>query len=242
MPPNENSARMQSLWIGDRLSTMERLSIGSFLHHGHAFDLYVYDKVENVPNGTTVRDANAILPRSQIFTYQENGSFAGFANHFRYKLLVERGGWWVDLDTVCLRAFEFTDECVIASEPSHDTEVPTNAILKAAPGSPLLEFALRVCESKDPTLLEWGETGPRLIADAVARLGLERCVASAITFCPISYRDWELALLPGGEMSLDSSWSVHLWNEMWRRGGKAKDAIYPADCLFEKLKSRYLSQ
>jgi len=28
---------IQSLWIGDRLSTMERLCITSFLEHGHPF-------------------------------------------------------------------------------------------------------------------------------------------------------------------------------------------------------------
>src|SRR5882724_3783872 len=159
MPPNENSARMQSLWIGDRLSTMERLSIGSFLHHGHAFDLYVYDKVENVPNGTTVRDANAILPRSQIFTYQENGSFAGFANHFRYKLLVERGGWWVDLDTVCLQPFSFPDDYVFASHLQKDgNQIVCSGMIKAPPQSAFCDYAWHVCQSKDLARLEWGET------------------------------------------------------------------------------------
>ena len=42
---------------------------------------------------------------SDIFRYRDNGSYAGFANFFRYELLRKRGGWWVDLDTICLRPF-----------------------------------------------------------------------------------------------------------------------------------------
>ena len=34
--------------------------------------------------------------------------------------------------------------------------------------------------------------------------------------------------------------AVHFWNEMWRRGGRDKDARYPPDCLFERLKAIHL--
>ncbi len=241
MPRTESNSKVQSLWIGPRLSTMERLCIASFVHHGHAFHLYAYDEVQNLPDGVTILDANEILPRSSIFTYRDNGSVAGFANHFRYKLLMDRGGWWVDLDMVCLRPFDLDCECVVASEPDRGGDVPTNAIIKAQAGSALMEYALRVCESKDPAMLVWGETGPRLIGEAVERLGLGDAVASATTFCPVSYREWDSVLLPGATVTLDASWSVHLWNEMWRREGRDKDASYPPDCLYERLKSRYLA-
>jgi mannosyltransferase OCH1-like enzyme len=36
-----------------------------------------------------------------IFHYTDCGSYAGFADHFRYKLLLEKGGWWPDLDMPC---------------------------------------------------------------------------------------------------------------------------------------------
>jgi hypothetical protein len=80
---------IQSLWIGGALSPMEQLSIASFLHHGHAFDLYVYDEVTNVPIGTTLRDANEILPRDRIFRYREHDTVSGFSNYFRYRMLLE---------------------------------------------------------------------------------------------------------------------------------------------------------
>ena len=39
---------IQSLWIGERLSVMEQLSIRSYLDQGHPFHLYVYSPVEPV--------------------------------------------------------------------------------------------------------------------------------------------------------------------------------------------------
>ena len=93
---------VQSLWIGPRLSTMERLAVSSFLANGHDFLLYVYDEPEGVPAGATILDASRILPASRIFRYKESGSLAGFSNFFRYRMLLETGGWWVDMDTVCL--------------------------------------------------------------------------------------------------------------------------------------------
>src|SRR5208337_1561570 len=58
------SNTIQSLWIGDRLSTMEQMSILSYLQQGHEFHLYVYHPVADIPAGTTVRDANEIVPES----------------------------------------------------------------------------------------------------------------------------------------------------------------------------------
>ena len=108
---------IQGLWIGPRLSVMERLSIASFLHHGHDYRLYTYGPVEGLPAGAVLEDARSILPESMIFQYREHASFAGFSNYFRYKLLLERGGWWVDTDTVCLRPFDFDEPYVFGSQP-----------------------------------------------------------------------------------------------------------------------------
>jgi hypothetical protein len=107
---------IQSLWIGNKLSVMEQLSISSFLQNGHSFHLYIYDDVEGIPNGTTIKDANKILPSSKIFKYKNHDSYAGFANLFRYKLLLERGSYWVDTDIICLKPFQDKTEYVFAGQ------------------------------------------------------------------------------------------------------------------------------
>ena len=221
---------------------LEQLVIRSFLSNGHGFRLYVYDEVAGVPEGTTLMDANRILPRSQIFRYSGNGSFAGFANFFRYKLLLENGGWWVDMDTVCLQPFDFDTDYVVSSEMCTGASVIDIAALKAPAGSPLTEYAWRACASKDPKQLRWGETGPRLLAEAVRHCGLSDSVRRPETFCPVPYIDWETVLSADAALSFGpETYAVHLWHELWRRSGQDKDARYPAGSLFERLKARYLA-
>src|SRR4051794_37495980 len=101
-----SNAFVQGLWVGGELSAMEQICIQSFLKNGHGFHLYTYGDVRGVPDGTVRLDGSTILPASKVFQYR-NGSFAGFSNFFRYRLLLEKGGWWVDLDTVCLQPFDF---------------------------------------------------------------------------------------------------------------------------------------
>lgn len=232
---------IQGLWVGDALSVMEQLSIASFLRNGHEYHLYVYEHVKNIPAGTTIKDGNEILPASRIFKYKQQNSYAGFANFFRYKLVLERGGWWVDTDVVCLKPFDFEEEYVFASEFAQGKEFTTSGIFKAPAGSDVMAYAWSVCETKEPERLVWGETGPRLIAAAVREFSLERFTLRPEVFCPIGYADWHKVLEPGAKLSLSDSYAIHLWNERWRVAGQDKNATYPAECLYERLKSCYLS-
>src|SRR5262245_11985344 len=121
---------IQGLWIGAELSRLEQLSIASFLRNGHEYHLYVYDLPRNVPLGTTVIDANEVLPSSSIFQYREYASYAGFANFFRYKILLERGRWWADSDTICLKPFDFSEEHVFSSELCDGRELINCGVIK----------------------------------------------------------------------------------------------------------------
>mgnify|MGYP007000248262 CR=1 len=57
---------IQSLWIGDKLSNMEILSMKSFLHNNHNYHLYTYGKIDNVPEGVIVKDGNDIIRYKNI--------------------------------------------------------------------------------------------------------------------------------------------------------------------------------
>ena len=221
---------VQSLWIGPALSRMERLAIESFLRRGHPFHLYVYDEVANVPEGTTLRDAAAVLPRERVFRYREHATYSGFSNYFRYRLLLERGGWWVDTDVVCRKPFAFATEHVFASEPARGDAVVASCVLRAPAGSPAIEHAWHACDSRDPASLRWGETGPSLCAEIVRRFALDECVQSPEVFCPVPYWQWRSFLDPEADVEAQlpaEAHAVHLWNEMWRRGGAEKDAADP---------------
>jgi hypothetical protein len=229
---------IQSLWVGDALTPMERLSLSSFVAHGHNVDLFVYDDVANVPDGVTLRDAAEVLLRSAIFRYADSGSLAGFSNSFRYKLLLERGGWWVDTDVVCVQPFDFDSEHVFASELSHGAPVVTSCVIRAPAGSPAVEQAWQTCAASDPATLVWGQTGPNLCAEVVRAHGLESFVQPPAVFCPIPFYEWRTLIDPSAEVAIPAeSRAVHLWNEMWRRGGVDKSAAFDRDCLYERLKT-----
>jgi mannosyltransferase OCH1-like enzyme len=232
---------IQGLWIGPELSVMEQLSIASFLSHGHQYHLYVYDEVKNIPRGTVVRDGNEILSADKIFQYKQQASYAGFSNFFRYKLLLERGGWWSDTDNVCLRPFDFPDPYVFATEVCDGVEVVSSGIMKCPIASQAMGRAWEVCQSKDPAKLMWGETGPKLTAEIVKKYSLEKYLKSYNFFCPLGYQEWQKLLAPQTEESiLANSYCVHLWNEMWRGEGQDKNAAYHPTSLYERLKRRYL--
>ncbi len=233
---------IQGLWVGNELSVMEQLSIASFLRNGHEYHLYVYDDVKNIPSGTTIKDGDEILSESRIFQYKQQASYAGFSNFFRYKLVLERGGWWVDTDTICLRPFDFEAEYVFSSEFAMGEHFINSGIFKAPVGSKVMAYAWRVCESKDPERIVWGETGPRLMAAAVRECSLERYTQAPEVFCPLGYADWHNVLEPDADLKLtDRSYAIHLWNERWRAAGQDKNATYPEDCFYEILKRKYSS-
>jgi hypothetical protein len=232
---------IQSLWVGATLSAMERLCITSFLANGHEFALYTYGTLGGVPPGTRLRDAAEILGPDRVFRYRDHASYAGFANYFRYKLLLERGGWWVDLDAVCLRPFDFDEDYVFSSERTRDgRQVPNVGFIKAPAGSPILRELWRRCQEKSPDQIRWGETGPRLLAQVLPQFGLEAMVQASDVFCPVADWEWERLLDPAATWSFpESTRAVHLWNEMWRRAGRDKDISHHPACLFEHLKARY---
>ncbi len=237
---------VQGLWIGEALSKMEQLSIASFLGHGYEFHLYTYGEVSGVPPGTVVRDAGTVLPASRIFYYPQEKFYGAFANLFRYKLLRENGGWWADVDMVCLAPFDFAGAYVFASEAAPeaapDTAVPTNGLLRVPAESAIMAEACEICEHKDPSQLSWGETGAKLLRELLGRHGLEDCVQPPEVFCPVPYDRWEEMLDPGIAWSFGAATrGVHLWRQMWRRAGVDTDGSLPSGCLYERLKARYLS-
>lgn len=235
---NESNGIIQGLWIGSELSVMEQLSITSFLRNGHEYHLYSYNELANVPGGTVIKDANEVLPKSAIFQYKGRPSYAGFANSFRYKLLLERGGWWADTDTVCLRSFDFAEDYVFSSEMNAGQEVINAGVIKAPKGSEVMAYASRVCQEKKPDQLVWGETGPRLVSEVVRKYRLDKYRKPYYIFCPIT--DWHKLLEPYIAAVHPQAYAIHLWNEAWRVANQDKNGCYHRDCIYERLKSMYL--
>lgn len=226
------------------------MSILSFIKHGHEYHLYVYDEdIEGIPKGATLKDADQILPRSHIPTHREQIS-SGFSDIFRYRLLLEKGGYWADTDVVCLRPFDFESDYVFGRNRTQDpSKSIASAVIKAPVGCELTQFCYdRSLElAKDLDKLKWAEVGPRLLSQGVMNFGLTKYALPCSSFSPIDW--WNCGDLISGRLvtRMKTSvilrkgvYAVHLWNEIWRREKLDKNATYHSRCLYETWKRMYL--
>lgn len=229
---------VQALWVEGPLSPLEQLSIRSFLAQGHEYHLYSYGEVPGLPAGARLLPAEEILPASAVFRYRSGGSYAGFSNLFRYKLLHERGGWWADTDMVCLRPLDFEDDWVFASERLQEGgTLSTTGLVKAPAGNPLCADCFERGSRAEDRDRRWGAVGPRFFHEAVVRHGLTRFVRPPELFCPVDWWRSEELLAPGEPPA--EAYTVHLWNEMWRCNGWPKDACHPPEALYQRLHGLY---
>jgi mannosyltransferase OCH1-like enzyme len=187
-----------------------------------------------------LRDASVFLGRSRVFTYKEHDTYAGFANFFRYRMLLEKGGWWVDMDTVCLAPFDFDEPYVFSSEGLNVNRHVNVGAVKAPAGSEIMRIAWEACEQMDPRALRWSQCGPTLFGRIVEQCALQRYVSEPEVFCPIHFSEWRKVLDPAAVWWFGpNTRAVHLWNELWRREAQDKNREYREACLYETLKRRY---
>ena len=254
---------ISSLWIGKPLTAVERLCIASFLANGHPFHLYVYEEIGNIPAGTTICDAREILPESKIFFHRKSNSVMGFSDIFRYELLLKHGGWWVDMDVICLRPLDFSEKMVFGR---HEKEGILSGIIKFPPKHPLMRdvasrahhpfspfpwstplerwrlFWRRFKRGNSPTSIKPGQIGPKLFENALTHYQLMSFSRPAQYFYPVPMKEWLDVFdgtLEGGMSRLDSSYTIHLWNETMRSQDFDKNARFPANSVFEQLRAKY---
>lgn len=235
---------IQSLWIGNKASVIEHLCIKSFLDNGHEFHLYVYNgKVENCPVGTVFKDANEIIPEALVYKDIIN-RYTSFANWFRYKLLYERGGWWVDMDVICLREFNFNMDYCFTTEVIFDNGSPmtitNNAIIKAPKNAEFLSDMLGYMWKRDLKNAKWGEFGARFLERILKQYDSEAYIQPTHVFCPINWHETELFFKENVDLTFENTYAIHLWNNIWSGIGIDKNATFHPTSIIEKLKMKYL--
>lgn len=244
-------AKFQSFWYGSNLSPIEYLCLLSFVNYGVDFELYTYDKDLAVPHGVALRNASEIYDRDKVFTYQDGpgkGSVAAFADMFRYKLLYERGGWWVDMDVLYTGHDLPKQQSFFGWE--NDSHI-CNAIMRVEEGSSVARECLARAEElgKDVT---WGEAGPKLLTEVVRRHGEIDQVFSPGYAYPVSWQEAPCVYRPSEKEAVQSRIDVpqapflHLWNEGLRRVGIQKNIAPPVGSYLafvaEKLGVEWRSQ
>jgi hypothetical protein len=228
VPPAEfmtNSIKFKALWIGGELSLYEKACLSSFVKLGQSIELFTYEDVK-VPDGVQVRDATKILPADQVKKNVRQDSYATFSNIFRYQLLLDEGGCWVDTDVILLKVPNWP-ETVLAKE---DRDFVNGAVLS---------LPKNVCEwliaefYKVGYDVDWAEPGPHLVTKAAEKFRLEALPTERIY--PIHWLEWQMFLGEIPKKRLENADCVHLWNEMFRRNNISKNEM-PEGWLGQKFK------
>src|SRR4051812_37214979 len=105
-----------TFWHGRELSPLHWACLKSFPDRGHRLRVFAYGAVD-LPPGVEQEDARQVMPESELFEFSE--SFSAFSNVFRYKLLLEQGGWWTDTDVFCQS--EEIPDCTHAWAPEDES-------------------------------------------------------------------------------------------------------------------------
>ena len=209
------------LWINEDgeplLPEMQLISLRSFIAHCHKVVLWTYYPIANVPQGAEVRDGNLIL-QLDYNLYEKRY----FSNIFRYHLLYKVGGWWIDMDVVCMKPFVFKEPHVFASyDNSYDNKHSlNNNVIRAPKGSWIMKdwimISKAIMDKKDDTPLI---LGPTLITEYFrTRKELRHLVMHSQFFnqLPVHTVVEKLAMMPYDPKLLEGSYGVHFYGWMWR--------------------------
>ncbi len=236
----EENKTVNALWIGKTLSPTELLTIHSFIENNHNFVLWAYDSIDTkLPEGTILKDANEIFPRKNVFCYKYSnqfghgkGSYAGFSDIFRYKLLYLYGGWWTDMDVTCLKPLDFEEEYVFRT---HHALPLVGNIMKCPKNSPLMKKCFEEAVAKvDQNNRDW-HLPIQILVDNVSKFKLSHYIKSFSN--PDS---WNLIRkMLKSDYKIPEEWYVIHWvNEEWRRN-KISKSVFLKKSLFLKMTEKY---
>jgi hypothetical protein len=234
--PDEST--VNGLWIGKELSKLELLTIHSFLRFGYKFRLWLYEPLQTpLPAGVIVGDANMVIPKAQVFKYKNKnqfghgkGSVAGFSDVFRYKMLYDFGGWWVDMDVTCLKNLYHDKPYYFRKH--HELTVVGN-IIKCPKGSLLMKHCYEEAKAEvTESNTDWHKP-IEILNKHIAQLGLSQYIVHDSS----NADKWEItSSFVFGSPKIPSEWSfIHWQNEEWRNQRLDKNQFYYKGLLAQLL-------
>ena len=249
---------VQSLWVGNPLTDIETYCIRSFLNQGHKFHLYTYGKVDNIPKNVVIKDGNEIMPEKELFKLKN--TFLPFSDIFRYKMLYEKGGYWVDMDMICIKKLNFNEPYIFSSERTIQKGayamkvkyVPNIGILKAPPKSEFYKTLYERCIEHEHKKTNKDKIKyMRILRDHIEKYKFSKYVKQPVFFCNLDWWDAKDAFLPvknfrqkygvkGKPLSSmfgKNVYSVHFWRDLVTKKYKLDtNQKYDDECLWEIMK------
>jgi hypothetical protein len=240
--------KVHMFWAYGDLTMLEKLAALSFIANGFELRLWTYGEITNLPKGINQYDARKVLPEDRVFKYK-NGSYAGFADLFRYAVLCQQGGLWADTDVVCLAsATDFRsiaeDGLLVTERTPNSIQMNCNLIYHPKPtAGDIIDLAHTIADRYQVEKLEWGDCGPKLLTTLVkAYPKITPKIMSPEFAKPVNHWDCPNALLDESKELPKETWFLHCFNEMWRRSGTNKNNPYPSNSILGKVFALYEDQ
>ena len=151
---------VRCFWHG-AFSPYEAVCLSSFVTAGIAVELFSEAPIAGLPVGVTRRNAREILDRDvAVYRHEFDGPSPSLhSNHFRYALLEQSGGWWIDTDVMLMAASLPAVDMFVARQSDHELN---GSAMRFPPGHPLIRAAReRTADVLDSA--RWGDTGPKLL-------------------------------------------------------------------------------
>lgn len=220
----------------------------SFVATGARVLLYATDMQLRVPDGVELIDVREILSeRVHQFTFADGDrSPALHSDLFRYAALERFGGWYADLDIICIG--RKLPECKVYVARESD-ELVNGAVLKFPAQSPVIAAAIdRAWKALPETgagapLRMRVSIGPTLLTELAHEYAFDHLVRPRSSAYEIGYDEIPAMFDPVFRGQLEErvadSDFIHLWNEIWRRTRIPKNYGPPRGSFLDGLFQRF---
>ena len=186
------STDIHCVWVGKKpFSILEVLSIKQYQKLDFTVNLWLYNSIENIPDGVIVHDANEIMPEDSIFKFDRpdhfgHGSVSHWSDIFQLTLLQKVGGWYSQLDVTCLKIPEDTEYYFAHHEGTRSDKTINTFIMKVPKNASFLDDCINELKQKiNPstmTNIDWLD-GMTTIGKNIFKHGLSEYISTKTQEC-----------------------------------------------------------
>jgi hypothetical protein len=227
---------LQTFWHGEAISPYQLLCLRSFVDRGHRVEVFTYGP-SYLPGWLEHRNAAEIVPEENVL--RSVGGFLAIDDDlFRYAVLNQRGGWWIDPDVLLLKPDLPATDIFFAGPDAFGWT--STALLKFPKGHKVVRQGMETALAAIDTDAAPVSSGAALLTELILRSDeLGRDFQSREPLGPVSWYDVPVLFDPKRRKELqwlcESEQVLHLHADVWLRSGVPQRLAPPEGSLLDVL-------